>query len=130
MSTPEGGAVDECRFFIDELSDRELHLGSVVLNRALPPFLTNRRAATSARTLIRDARTIASQAPVADPELVATVLNEVGESFLDYGIAATRQRELAAELSELSATMVTIPYLTSDIVDVDGLAHVAAALRA
>lgn len=129
VSTPEASAVEECRFFLEELSSRDLHLGSLILNRVLPDYLSNRRAATAARALIRDADQLGASLPTADPVLAARVLTEVGETFLDYGIAAARQRELRTELGELPATMVALPYLASDIVDVAGLARIATELR-
>ena len=130
VSTLESGSVSECSFFLDELMQRELHLGAVVLNRVLPSFLGNRRAATSARTLIREASELGERFGGDDPALMARVLEEIGESFLDYGIAAARQQDLRTDLAEIPQTMATVPYLAGDVVDIGGLAQVASELRA
>lgn len=129
VSTLEAGSVAECSFFLDELRRRELHLGAVVLNRVLPGFLGNRRAATSARTLVREAGELGARFDPADPALMARVLAEIGESFLDYGIAAARQQDLRADLAEIPQTLASVPYLASDVVDIGGLSAIAAELR-
>ncbi len=129
VSTLEAGSVAECSFFLEELRRRELHLGAVVLNRVLPGFLSNRRAATSARTLVREAEQLGARFDPADPALTARVLGEIGESFLDYGIAAARQQDLRADLSQIPQTLASVPYLASDVVDIGGLASIAAELR-
>lgn len=130
VSTLESGSVSECSYFLDELMQRELHLGAVVLNRVLPSFLGNRRAATSARTLIRESGELGERFGGDDPVLMARVLEEIGESFLDYGIAAARQQDLRTDLAEIPQTMATVPYLAGDFVDLGGLAQVASELRA
>lgn len=128
VSTPEAGSVAECRYFIDALGARDLHLGGVVLNRVLPSFLSNRRAATAARTIARDAETLAAEVLDGhDPVVAARVLEEVSQRFLDFSVAAVRQGELQDEL-DATAPTITVPYITDDLVDVDGLAIVAAAL--
>ena len=129
VSTLESGAVGECSYFLDELVARELHLGGVVLNRVLPDYLSNRRAATSARTLVRESQELGARLGGDDPALMARVLAEIGESFLDYGIAAARQKDLGADLTETAQTVTRVPYLATDVVDVDGLAAIAAELR-
>lgn len=129
VSTLESGSVSECSYFVDELVARELHLGAVVLNRVLPDFLGNRRAATSARTLIRESADLGSRFGGDEPALMARVLEEIGESFLDYGIAAARQKDLRADLAEIPQTVASVPYLATDVVDISGLAAVAANLR-
>ena len=61
---------------------------------------------------------------------MARVLEEIGESFLDYGIAAARQQDLRSDLAEIPQTMATVPYLANDVVDISGLASIATPLRA
>ena len=129
VSTLEAGSVSECSYFLDELVARELHLGAVVLNRVLPDYLGNRRAATSARTLIRESEALGARFGGAEPALMARVLEEIGESFLDYGIAAARQKDLRSDLAEIPQTVATVPYLATDVVDIGGLAAVAENLR-
>ena len=129
VSTLESGSVAECSYFLDELVNRELHLGAVVLNRVLPDFLSNRRAGTSARTLIREAEELGGRFGGDQPALMARVLEEIGESFLDYGIAAARQKDLRSDLAEIPQTVASVPYLATDVVDISGLAAVAESLR-
>jgi len=52
---------------------------------------------------------------------VARVLREVGESFLNFQVVATREAEVRAELSAAPDVVATIPYFDHDITDLAGL---------
>jgi hypothetical protein len=66
----------------------------------------------------------------AEPALVAGVLREVSESFLDYAVAAVRQKELRQDMRATAPVVATLPFLDGDIVDLEGLGRVADLLRA
>jgi len=123
VSTLEAAPVHEAEFFIEELARRKLHLGAVVLNKVLPAYL--RRTATTgvARRLVSDADAAAAAVAegVGDPDDVAAVLREIGESFLNYQVAATREQEQRSELARTPDVVATVPYFDHDIADLSGL---------
>jgi anion-transporting ArsA/GET3 family ATPase len=130
VSTLEAAPVREAEYFIEELEARRLHLGAVVLNKVLPSYL--RRTATTgvARRLIAQADDLAAAvAPgVGDPEDVAAVLREVGESFLNYQVVANREQEQRAELARTPDVVATVPYFDHDIADLAGLLRLGDAI--
>ena len=127
VTTLEPAPVREADFFIDALGDRGFDLGAVVLNKVLPSYLLDRGATAAARTVAADADTVAaavagsSRGKLADAELVSRVLREVGESFLNYRVIATREAEQRAELSRKPELVASVPYFDTDIHDLAGL---------
>ncbi len=129
VSTLDPAAVVEGAFLVDELAARHLHLGSVVVNRVLPSFLADREAGDAAQRLVDDAAAIAlSLEAIADVSLLEQVLREIGGSFLDYGVVATRQGELRRELVS-GRPFAVVPWLATEQSDTEGLVRVADALR-
>jgi len=130
VSTLEAAPVKEAEFFIEELENRKLHLGAVVLNKVLPAYL--RRTATTgvARRLVKDAEAAAEQVTdgVGEPDDVAAVLREVGESFLNYQVVANREQEQRAELARTPDVVATVPYFDHDIADLAGLLRLGDAI--
>lgn len=130
VSTLEAAPVREAEFFITELEARKLHLGAVVLNKVLPAYL--RRTATTgvARRLVHDADGVAATVGggVGDPEDVAAVLREVGESFLNYQVVANREQEQRTELARTPDVVATVPYFDHDIADIAGLLRLGDAI--
>jgi anion-transporting ArsA/GET3 family ATPase len=123
VSTLESAPVAEAEFFIDALEERGLHLGAVVLNKVLPSFFLDPGTAASARVLCSDAPKLAAALPaeLGAPELVSGVLQEVGESFLNFQVVAKREAEMRAELSAAPEVVATVPYFDHDITDLAGL---------
>lgn len=131
VSTLEAAPVAEAEFFIKALSERKLHLGGVILNKVLPAYLLDPGAADVAGRLVNDGDTVAASvvdgafgdatSGLASPELVARVLGEVGESFLNYRVVATREAEQKAELARVPEVVASVPYFDSDIFDLGGL---------
>jgi anion-transporting ArsA/GET3 family ATPase len=126
VSTLESAPVREAEFFIEELHRRKLHLGAVVLNKVLPDYLRDREAAASAKTLANDAEAIAKSLAdrieaIGDAKTLERVLREVGESFLNFQVVATREAETQAELAASPEVIATVPYFDSDIYDLSGL---------
>jgi anion-transporting ArsA/GET3 family ATPase len=126
VSTLESAPVREAEFFIEELHRRKLHLGAVVLNKVLPDYLRDREAAASAKTLANDAEALAKTFAdriegIGDTKTLARVLREVGESFLNFQVVATREAETQAELAASPEVIATVPYFDNDIYDLAGL---------
>jgi anion-transporting ArsA/GET3 family ATPase len=123
VSTLESAPVREAEFFIDALEERGLHLGAVVLNKVLPSWFLARGTTASAKALCADADALAAQLPpsLGEPEQVARVLREVGESFLNFQVVAKREAETRAELSAGPEVIAAVPYFDRDINDLAGL---------
>jgi anion-transporting ArsA/GET3 family ATPase len=129
VSTLEAAPVREAEFFIEALGDRRFPLGAVVLNKVLPSWFEDRRAAVVARRLCADAKELAAALPIeAEPAAVARVMGEVGESFLNFRVVATREAEQRAELAKGADVVATIPYADHDITDLAGLLELGASL--
>jgi anion-transporting ArsA/GET3 family ATPase len=132
VSTLETAPLREAEFFISELSARKLHLGAVVLNKTLPDYLQDGAGDAAARALVADPGPSAQAAAEADPELDQTtagrVLATVGESFLNFEVAAKREAELRGELGRLSAPVLRVPAFEEDIHDLRGLVRLGECL--
>lgn len=132
VSTLEDAPVREAEFFMQELARRELHLGALVLNKVLPDWFGDEGAAEVAARLVHDSSGAASALtrvdPFDDPAQVARVLKEIGQSFDDYRIVASREREQAAELGRHPELVVSAPHLDHDVCDIAGLISLGRAL--
>ncbi|MBI2705563.1 MAG: ArsA family ATPase [Actinobacteria bacterium] len=134
VSTLEAAPVREADFFIKALDRKGFHLGAVVLNKVLPDYFLDEGVTQSARLLNADAAKVAAQLPPVvakvdgieappgrEQENLERVLREVGESFLNYRVVATREAEQQAELAAVTDVVATAPFFDRDIYDVDGL---------
>jgi hypothetical protein len=63
-----------------------------------------------------------------DVEMLERLLAEVGQSFLNYRVVATRESEQRKELSVLPGTVASVPYFTHDIADLAGLLDMGAGI--
>lgn len=133
VSTLEAAPAHEAAFLARELTRRELPLGAIVANRALPPTFTAKASATSARKLETAAdgaladEVVAALAASADRNVVAGVLTEVATRFHDIAVVATREAERRAELAQLAELVVTVPILDGDVNDLADLHRLAEA---
>ena len=123
VTTLEAAPAREAEFFIDALGDRGFHLGAVVLNKVLPDYFLDDAATATARALAHDPAVVAAEMPadVGDPAIVERVLREIGSSFLDYRVVATREAETRAGLTRSPESVIAVPYFESDIYDLAGL---------
>jgi anion-transporting ArsA/GET3 family ATPase len=134
VSTLEPAAVREAEFFVDALAERKLSLGAVVFNRVLPAFFSDPGAAETAHRLESEADRLAgalaeaSDGTLGPPENVARVLREVGCSFLNYRVVATREAEQRAEMANVPDVVATVPYFETDIYDLAGLLRLGSAV--
>ena len=108
VSTLEAAPAHEAAYLARELANRDYQLGAIVANRVMPPALTSRAAASSAKRL-REAvtsTTLAAEIAVdleADAATVANVLGEVATRFHEVAMVATREAERRAELAATGA---------------------------
>ena len=124
VTTLEAAPVHEAEFFLTSLQRMGFHLGAVVLNKALPPWLLAEAPARLAQGLLDNA-----EAPVAalarslgaEPAQLRRVLGELAEAFLNYQLVAQREAEQKAELSAHAEVLVTVPAFDQDIHDLAGL---------
>ncbi|MFN0027665.1 MAG: ArsA family ATPase [Acidimicrobiales bacterium] len=127
VTTLEPATVAEAQFFCDALTRRDLVLGAVICNRALPAALDDALARAVATELQRHPQLDRLEELGLDPATVTRVLAEVGRSFSDYAMMAAREGELALRLSRRSELTVLVPQLDHDVA---GLADLLALGRA
>jgi len=130
VSTLESAPVREAEFFIAALRERKLHLGALVLNKVLPGYLLDDEATVAARAIAGDADQLGALLAdeVGEPKQVARVLSEVAESFLNFQVVAKREAEQRAELGAVPEVVATVPYFSTDIYDLAGLAELGRAI--
>ena len=120
VSTLEATPVREAEFFSAELTERQLHLGAIILNKVLPDYLRDPKTAKLAQSMADRADELA-EGQSDDPVVAARVLAEVGESFLNFGLVARREAEQQAELRDAPDILVSVPFYDADIYDMKGL---------
>jgi anion-transporting ArsA/GET3 family ATPase len=130
VTTLEAAPLREAEIFCDELRKRDFHLGALVLNKTLPPYLLERDGAQAAARLVSDPATVAEGLTdlgneLADPVPTARVLRTVGESFENFAVVAKREAELRAELAHGPEVLLDVPGLEVDIHDLSGLATIS-----
>ncbi len=135
VTTLESAPAHEARRFVEVLRSKRLHLGALVLNRVLPAELLDRASTEAARRLSASPETVAAAVLagqpdlVDDPKLLARVLQELGESFLNFQVVAKREAEQRAELGVSAEVVATVPSLDTDIFDIAGLVRLGEQLR-
>ena len=125
VSTLEATPVREAEFFSAELTARKLHLGAIVLNKVLPEYLRDAKADKLAESMKGRAAEL-SDGLTDDPAVAARVVEEVSESFLDFGVVARREAEQQDELKGAPDLLVTVPFFEADIYDMGGLLRLGA----
>ena len=139
VSTLEAAPAHEAEYLARELVARRHHLGAIIANRVLPPAITRRAAAVSARHLVEAAdsqstvdelaATLSDNGRNVDGRVVADVLREVGTRFHDVAVVATRESERRAELADLAPHVFDAPSLDSDVHDLASLFTLVEHLR-
>jgi anion-transporting ArsA/GET3 family ATPase len=130
VTTLEAAPLREAEFFVDALREDKLHIGAMVLNKVLPGYFLDADAARVAERLCADAPAVAAAlAPKAGKSTaVARVLQEVGESFLNFAVVAKREAEQRAELASAPDVVATVPYFETDVYDLSGLLRLGATI--
>ncbi len=108
------------------LSERRLHLGLLVCNRVLPSTLTEPSSHEAAEALSAGAGELAELlsrqgAGELPADVTARVIEEVAGSFSNFRQVATRESELARELSSAHGVTVSVPYQPGHVADLSGL---------
>ena len=131
VSTLEATPVREAEYFARALVARKLPLGAIVLNKVLPTYFRDRDAGSLAEQLRDGAGSVADRLAGSlgtDPSLTARVLQEVAESFLNFGVVARREAEQQAELATRPEVLASVPFFDADIVDMEGLLRLGATM--
>ncbi|MCU4185818.1 AAA family ATPase [Acidiferrimicrobium sp. IK] len=131
ISTLEAAPVREAEFFIDVLSSKKLHLGALVLNRVLPPYLLDDAAHLRAGRLVAEADVLAGELAAvigADPSQVARVLTEMGDNFQNFSVVAQREAAQRSDLAKMPDVVAAVPEFDDDIHDLAGLMRLGEAI--
>jgi anion-transporting ArsA/GET3 family ATPase len=120
VSTLEAAPAHEAAFLAAALAERQLPLGGIVLNRAMPTVLREPVVAKAASRLGEAAGQTDLAVDLgalvdADPEVVRGILGEIAVRFHDIAMVATREAERRAELQRLAPFTSTAPALDHDI---------------
>ena len=123
VSTLEPAPVREAEFFADALTARGFNLGAIVLNKVLPDWFRARGTTGVAQRLGSKSAALADALPreVGAPQQVSRVLDEVGESFLNFQVVAKREAEQRSELAKRAEVVAAVPYADHDVTDLAGL---------
>ena len=130
VSTLEATPLREAEFFAEQLTERKLHLGAIVLNKVLPDYLQGRAGTKVAEAMKDRAEDLAASlapgladgdAALGDPTQIARVLTEVADSYLNFQVVALREMEERASLAVAPDVLATVPFFDTDIYDLSGL---------
>jgi len=107
VASPRRDTVAEARFFADKLAESAIPVRALIVNRMHPRFTDGLAEANRAR-----ARTLAG-----------TDIGGLYDNLADFALVASREEEHLAGLAEqiAPAPVVRVPFLDTDIHDLDGL---------
>jgi len=111
VASPRRDTIDEARYFADKLGEAGIEVRALVINRMHPSFGTGLAEAARER-----ARTLAG-----------TDLGGLYANLADFQLVASREEEHLAGLAEAvaPAPVVRVPFLRTDVHDLDGLSELA-----
>ncbi|MGH9105976.1 MAG: ArsA family ATPase [Acidimicrobiales bacterium] len=128
VSTLDNVPAREAEAFMNLLPAKRLHLGGLVLNRVLPPYLTEPGLAERAEQLCARSGELATALCSAGgplegqpPPLVERVLSELGTNFHNVVAVARRQAAQRAELARSREVVASVPELEEDVHDLAGV---------
>jgi len=111
VTSPEREPIEEATFFWRKLKAARMPFGGVIVNRVHHSYELGEL----------DVAQVASEL---EPELGPKLAGRVAENLGDYHMLAQRDRENISELAHRlggEERMILVPYLNSDIHDIDGL---------
>ncbi|MGI8594187.1 MAG: ArsA family ATPase [Solirubrobacteraceae bacterium] len=111
ITSPEREPIEEATFFWRKLKAARMPFGGVIVNRVHHDYELGEL----------DVAQVASEL---EPELGPKLAGRVAENLSDYHVLAKRDRENIAQLAHRlggEKRMILVPYLDSDVHDVDGL---------
>ncbi len=114
VAAPRRDTVAEAQFFADRLSDSNLAVAALIVNRIHPLFTTMSSAQVTARTR----------------EAVGTELEGLAQNLLDFTQLANAERSYLEGLSAAADDVVLVPFLDADVHDVSGLDRIGSHLFA
>ncbi|MEA2645168.1 MAG: hypothetical protein QOE92_251 [Chloroflexota bacterium] len=116
VTTLEDVPFEEARFFVEKLREAGMHLAGAVVNKRLPVYLLDEKAAGLARELAQGADEME---------------RALGENFLAYRVLAQRDRDLMARIDELGVPLLGwVPRMHKPVHDLKGLFQVGDQLAA
>ncbi|MDH4145108.1 MAG: AAA family ATPase [Acidimicrobiia bacterium] len=125
VTTPEPGPAREAATFAAALVERGHRLGAVVLNRAVPDWVTAEPTVHTGVLLATDAEGVAAQVAGAGAAVPAgplgRVLAEVGRSHRLLLAAAERQDAVEGELAGAGAALVRLAIQPDELTDLGAL---------
>jgi anion-transporting ArsA/GET3 family ATPase len=126
VSTLEAAPAREARFLAEELQQRRMPLGALVLNRTLPLDVRQPAAAKAATRLAEVAGTAhllkdLAASTGASADAVQHVLTEVADRFRDVSVVAGREAERRRELEAVVPLIAVVPTMATDVHDLPGL---------
>lgn len=111
VTSPEREPIEEATFFWRKLKAARMPFGGVIVNRVHHSYELGEL----------DVAQVASEL---EPELGPKLAGRVAENLGDYHMLAQRDRENISELAHRlggEERMILVPYLSSDVHDIDGL---------
>jgi anion-transporting ArsA/GET3 family ATPase len=111
VASPRRDTIEEARFFADRLAEADIAVRALIVNRMHPRFGDGLAEATRERA-----------ATLAD-----TDIGGLYENLADFQLVASREEEHLAGLAEAvaPAPVVRVPFLSTDVHDLDGLSELA-----
>ncbi|HEX4868408.1 MAG TPA: ArsA family ATPase [Acidimicrobiales bacterium] len=112
VASPRRDTIDEARFFAEKLAEADISVRALVVNRMHPRFGDGLAEAARERAAT----------------LAGTDLGGLYQNLADFQLVASREEEHLAGLAEAvePAPVVRVPFLSTDVHDLEGLAHLAA----
>ena len=111
VASPRRDTIDEARYFAERLAEADITVRALVVNRMHPRFGDGLAQATRERAAT----------------LEGTDLGGLYRNLAEFQLVASREDEHLAGLAEVvrPAPVVRVPFLSSDVHDLDGLTAVA-----
>jgi anion-transporting ArsA/GET3 family ATPase len=110
VASPRQDTVDEASFFAAKLAENDVRIAALVVNRVHPVF------GTMSSALAR----------VESERFAGTELGDLWRNLADFRQIAEAEQDAVAGLADqvAPAPMVSVPFLRSDVHDLDGLAEI------
>lgn len=112
VAAPRRDTVTEAQFFADRLTEANLDIAALIVNRIHPLFTLDPPERVAARA----------------EEFASTPLGPLLANLAEFTAIATREREHLEGLASAVEEVVMVPYLNTDVHDLEGLGRIAAAL--
>lgn len=112
VAAPRLDTVAEAQFFADRLGDADLAVAALIVNRIHPLFTVDKPDKVARRA----------------EELADTPLGPLARNLAEFTMIATNERAHLAGLAAMADEVVMVPYLNSDVHDLDGLNRIGSYL--